>query len=234
MKKVSFKSLDLVSSQAGEAYKTLRTNIRFCGSDIKVVTFTSCLPNEGKSTVVFQVGMSMAEMGQKVLLIDADIRKSVLASRYGLEQKEAGLSEYLSGQCEKEECLCKTNIENMDIILTGRTAPNPSELLSGEKFQILVKELRESYDYIFIDCPPLGSVIDAAIVSTLADGAIMVIANGEVSYKLAANVKNQLAKSGCKILGAVLNKVDFSGKGYSGYYKKYYGQKYSGYYGKGE
>lgn len=235
MKQVAFEQIEKLGTRADEAYKTLRTNLLFCGKSTKVVSFTSCLPNEGKTTVVFQLALSMAELGKKTLLIDADIRKSVLVSRYRVNQKTKGLSEYLSDQAELEDCLCRSNVENLDVIFTGKTAPNPSELLSGEKFRQLIKKMKEEYDYVLIDCPPLGNVIDAAVVSAVTDGAILILESGNINRKFAAEVKNQLLRSGCKILGVVLNKVDVKGKGYYGYgyyskkYKKYYG--YGGYYG---
>ena len=235
MKRVTFEKIDKLGSRADEAYKTLRTNLLFCGKSTKAVSFTSCLPNEGKTTVVFQLALSMAELGKKTLLIDADIRKSVLASRYQADQRTKGLSEYLSDQAELEECIYRSNLENLDVFFTGKTAPNPSELLSGEKFKQLIQKMKERYDYVLIDCPPLGNVIDAAVVSAATDGAILILESGNVNRKFASEVKNQLLRSGCKILGVVLNKVDIKGKGYYGYgyyskkYKKYYG--YGGYYG---
>lgn len=231
MRHIVFEKIEELSSRADEAYKTLRTNILFCGKETKVISFTSCLPNEGKTTVVFQLARSLAGMQKKTLLIDADIRKSVLASRYQTNKKAKGLSEYLSDQCELDECLCRSNIENLDVIFTGKSAPNPSELLSSDKYAELIKTLRKEYDYILVDCPPLGSVIDAAIVSATADGAVLVIEAGNVSSKFAIGVKDQLLRSGCRILGVVLNKVESKGKGYYGYYGKRYGRYYGRYYG---
>lgn len=234
MQKINFEKIEALDFQSNEAFKTLRTNIQFCGEKVKVISFTSCLPNEGKSTMVFRLASSMGEAGKKVLMIDADIRKSVTVARYKTDKAAAGLSEYLTGQCRLEDCLCSTNLENMDIIFTGPVAPNPSELLGSSEFEELIAALRIKYDYIFIDCPPLGSIIDAAIVSTVSDGAVFVIEADVISYKFAQKVKQQLEKSGCKILGAVLNKVNMEGKGYYGkYYGRYYGRKYGGYYKNG-
>ena len=224
MKQVKFGKIEKLSYRSNESFKSLRTNLQFCGDDIKVVMFTSCTPNEGKSNVSFNLAMSMAETGKKVLIIDADLRKSVLVGRYKVGAINAGLTHYLAGQNPLEDVLLESDVENLHIIFSGTYAPNPAELLGGEKFKKLVEKVREEYDYVFIDCPPLGSVIDAAIVSTQVDGVILVIANNEISYRFAQNVKSQLEKSGCKILGAVLNKVVMEKKGYYGkYYGKYYG-----------
>lgn len=209
-----------------EAIKTLRTNIQFTGKNIKTIMFTSCLPNEGKNDVAFQLAQEIGNMGKKVLLIDADIRRSVYVNRYKVKEKVKGLSQYLSGQLAKEFLTYQTNFLNVDIIFSGPIAPNPSELLEEASFSDLLKELRNVYDYIILDTPPLGSVTDAAIVAKECDGAILVIESERVSYKLAQKVQEQLEKTGCKILGAVLNKVNIE--------KDKYYQKYDYYYGNGK
>ena len=234
--KINFEKKKKLDFKTNEAYKTLRTNISFSGNDIRVIALTSSLPNEGKSAVSFNLADSLAEDGKKVLYMDADIRKSVTIARYGVDIETKGLSHYLSGQCEWEEVVYETNIPNFSIIFTGQTAPNPSELLGSMRFKTLITLMREKYDYVIIDCPPLGSVIDAAIVAKECDGAIIVIETDNVSYKVVQRVKKQLEQSGCKILGAVLNKVEMGGKGYGyygkGYYRNYYGNY--GNYGKTE
>lgn len=255
MKKIVMDEIPKLDFRVEEAYKTLRTNIQFCGEDIKVVSLTSCVPNEGKSVVTVQLSKSMAELGKKVLVIDADIRGSVWGERYNiqgvvahvepdsLEETEdasrysknkikpiQGLSEYITGQCSMEECIYSSNIEGLDMILTGRSAPNPSELLGGPKFRKMIQTVREQYDYVFIDSPPLSGIIDAAIIASICDGTILVIESEAISYKLVQAVKKQLDASKCKILGAVLNKVDLGKsqayyKNYKKYYNDYYGEE---------
>lgn len=218
--------------RANESYKTLRTNIQFCGDEIKVLSFTSCTPNEGKSSVSFNLAVSFAEVGKKVILVDADLRKSVLIGRYKVGEIEYGLTHYLSGQKEWNEVLCHTHIQNMDIIFSGTYSPNPAELLNNTRFSKMVNKLREDYDYVIIDTPPLGSVIDSAIVAQISDGAVIVIEANAISYRFAQNVKEQLDKSNCKILGAVLNKIPMEKNSYYGkYYGRYYGKYYGKYYG---
>lgn len=216
-----------------ESYKSLRTNLQFCGSDKKVIAITSCYPNEGKSSVTLNLAISLAEIGKKVILVDADLRKSVLLGRTGVKEKIKGLSYYLSKQSDLDDVICTTNIDNFHIIYAGPVAPNPSELLEGENFQKMLKTLREAYDYILIDTPPLGSVIDSAVVAEECDGSILVVESENVSYRFACSVKAQLAKSNCPILGVILNKVNMSRQGY---YEKYYGRygKYGKYYGRYE
>lgn len=201
-----------------EAIKTLRTNIQFTGKNVKTIMFTSCFPNEGKSDVTFQLCQEIGNMGKRVLLLDADIRRSAYVNRYRIKQKVNGLSQYLSGQLAKEFLIYQTNFLNVDIIFAGPMAPNPSELLEEEAFRELLAEARAHYDYIIIDTPPVGSVIDAAIIAKESDGAVLVIESERVSYKVAQKSMEQLEKTGCKILGAVLNKVNIEKNKYYGKY----------------
>ena len=215
-----------------ESLRELRTNIRFCGDDIRTILFTSTLPNEGKSTVVMKLGQSIAESGNRVLIIDSDMRKSVLIGRHRVRRDDGksvdGLSHYLSGQKELGDVLCKTQIDNLFIIFAGRSVVNPTELLEKEYYHRLIQAVREKFDYILIDCAPLGAAIDAAVVAADADGAVIVIGQGEVEKKAVIGIKRQLEASGVRILGAVLNKVDMKKPHY---YGRYYGGRYGGYYG---
>ncbi len=209
-----------------ESIKTLRTNIQFSSKQVKVVLLTSCYPNEGKSDIAFSLSLEMGKAGKRVLLVDADIRKSNFIKRYSVNQTIHGLSQYLSGQVERQWITYQTNFPNVDIIFAGPLAPNPSELLGDPAFGELLEEKRKEYDYIFIDTPPIGSMIDAAIVAEKSDGAVLVIESEAVSYSVAQKSLAQLERSGCKILGAVLNKVDMKK---DKYYSSYYG-RYGGYY----
>ncbi len=188
-----------------EAYRTLRTNMQFCGSDVKAVALTSCLPNEGKSTIALELARSFAEASKRVLLIDADLRRSVMVRKYTEETGILGLSQLLSGQASAEEVVCHTQYEGLDIIFAGQYPPNPVELLSGQSFRELIEEAKRVYDYVFIDTPPLGLVIDCAVVTGVCDSAIMVVNSGAIARKDAIEVKRQLQRSGVRILGVVLN-----------------------------
>lgn len=213
-----------------EAIKTLRTNIQFCGSSLKTILFTSTVSGEGKSATTVAVASSLGSIGKRVLLVDADIRKSVLVKHHEISGRPNGLSQYLSGQKKLGEVIYHTNMENVDMILAGPYSPNPAELLEDELFKVLLENARELYDYIIIDTPPMLNLIDGAIIANQCDGAVIVVESGGISYRMAQKVKSQLEKSGCRILGAVLNRV--GGEYGSGYYKKYYGKYYKKYYGK--
>jgi capsular exopolysaccharide synthesis family protein len=224
MQQVNFEGLRSLDYKSNEAYKSLRTNIRFCGSDVNVICFTSSIPNEGKSNVSFQLAMSIAESEKKVLFLDADLRKSVIIGRYKPGTAVNGLTQYLTGQSELNEVIYETNVEHMDIIFTGPIPPNPAELLGSTAFTEMLQQLRKEYDYIVIDTPPLGSVIDSVVVAEQCDGVVFVIEAGVISYKLALKVKEQLQKGKVRILGVVLNKVNTKLGEY-----KYYGRKYMKY-----
>lgn len=228
MLNINIDKLKKLDSSSSEAYKRLRTNIQFCGSDVKVIAITSTIPNEGKSSVSFNLAVSMADAGKRVIFLDTDLRKSVLVGRYKINKAVKGLTHYLSGVNQFDEVVYATNVDNLHVVFSGPVPPNPAELLGNKYFKNLVKQLRENYDYVIIDTPPVGSVIDAAIVAQECDGVILVVSSGEISYKAVQKSKDQMEKSNCRILGAVLNKVEI-GKG--GYYGKYYGRYYGKYYG---
>ena len=233
--KIVFEHKKDLDFKTNEAYKRVRTNIVFSGEDVRAIAVTSSVPNEGKSQVSFNLARSFAEDGKKVIYVDADIRKSVTIARYGVNVETKGLSHYLSGQIKNvEDIIYESDIDNLSVIFTGVKSPNPAELLGLSKFSEMIRDFKEEYDYIIIDCPPLGSVIDAVLVTKASDGCILVIESDNVSYKVVQDVKRQLVQSNCKILGAILNKVEAGGKGYYGYYKGYYGY-YDAYgYGYGE
>jgi len=224
MKQINILDTNNFTYHIREAFKTLRTNLLFSGSDTKTIILTSCLSNEGKSTVSLELAKSLAATDKKVLLVDADLRKSVFAVRYtDTTDSLLGLSEFLSSQAKLEDVLYETNTKGLHVIFAGAVPPNPVELLGSHKFDEFLHQIRDEYDYVLIDASPLGLVIDAAVISSFCDGAILIIAANEISHKFASEVKEQLEKANCKILGAVLNRVPVKSGG------KYYGQKYGRY-----
>lgn len=204
-----------------EAIKTLRTNIMFSGKDNKVILFTSTFAGEGKSSISFSLAVEMSKMKKRVLLIDADIRKSAFASTHAVNKDVVGLSEYLSGQTAGvEEIVYQTNYDKMHVIFSGVAVSNPVELLGDSQFARLIKALKGVYDYIFIDCPPMGMLVDSAVIGQHCDSAVIIVEAGVVSYKDVQRVKKKLENSGCHFLGTVLNKVDIKNE-YYGRYGKY-------------
>lgn len=213
-----------------ESLRALKTNIQFCGDDKKVILFTSAIPNEGKSTVVMDLARSLTDSKKSVLVIDADIRKSVLIGRMrarAMGSKEIfGLSHYLSGQKKIAEIIYASDKNRLFMIFAGPSVPNPTEMLEKRYFEELIEFARDQFDYVLIDCPPMGAAIDAAVISKHCDGAILVVSQGTVSSRVIVNVKRQLENAGVHILGAVLNKVQMKKNAYYNYYGSYYGSYY--------
>lgn len=190
-----------------EAYKTLRTNLLFCGRDIQIIAVTSHWENEGKTTVALNLAKSLSELGKRVLIIDADMRKSVMAGRHTKAKNPAGLSEILTGIVKLSDGLYTTQYDNLHMIFSGKYPPNPVELLGGKYFPMLLEETRKVYDYVIVDTPPLGQVIDAAVLAPFCDGTLLVMERHLIRHKHAQSLINQLNKSGSKILGVVRNDI---------------------------
>ena len=235
MESIELRNIRKHSYTKTESLRALKTNLQFCGDDVKTILFTSSIPDVGKSTVTFDLARSLTESGKSVLLIDTDMRKSVLAGRLRaktLEKSEIqGLSHYLSGQKKLTEVLYATQIPKLFMIFAGPSVPNPTEILEKKYFAELIEFAREQFDYVLIDCAPIGAAIDAAIVAKHCDGAVLVIAQGVANSRMISSVKKQLEASGVRILGAVLNKVKMENNHYGKYYGRYYGSYYGSYYG---
>jgi len=214
--------------RANEALKTLRTNIVFSGSSVRAIGMTSFGAAEGKSTISLQLAMSFAQTGKRVLLVDADMRKSVLPARLRLKGKVEGLSHYLSGLANVSELLQETDMPGLYIMFAGARVPNSAELLGSSNFAKLIPALKDVFDYIIVDSAPLGQVIDCAVIAQYLDGVVMVVDATNNSYKLERRVRNQLQKAGGKVLGVVLNQVDYKDRmGYYGYGARYGGEYYT-------
>lgn len=232
MKTVNLKTKMPDRYEIKEAFKTLRTNLLFSGSDIKTIAITSSNQNEGKSFVSIELARSLAEAGKKTIFIDCDLRKSVIAEKYVDEQELVGVSHYLSGQAECEDIIYSTQHNDMFIAFAGPYPPNPVELIGSPRFEEMLNHYRSIFDYIIIDTPPMGLVIDAAVIAARCDGVIINVAAHHVGHRTLHNVKSQLTKSGCHIIGAILNMADHSHSNYksyilgNGYYNRNY-QKYT-------
>lgn len=207
--------------QYDEAIRSLRTNLLFSGSNIKAVMFTSAMPDEGKSSVSFSLAREMARIGKRTVLVDADIRKSVMRSRYLMSFVPKGLSQYLSGQCRLDQIVYKTEANNLSVIFAGPYSPNPLELLEEDLFGQMFETLRQEYDYIVVDTPPMAGMSDGSVVAKHCDGVVLVVESGAISYHLEQKVKTTLERTGGRILGVVLNKVDLRNQRYYGKYGKY-------------
>lgn len=204
-----------------EMYRTLRSNIEFSGVENRAIAVTSCQPDDGKTTVAYCLACAFAEAGKNTVLIDGDMRKSVLLRRLKIQSELMGLSHFLSGQQGIGEVLYKTNRHGLYLIPSGVFPSNATELLGNDRLQKLIGALKENFDYVILDTPPLGSVIDAAVAAKSCDASILVIAAEETPRKLAQGVAAQLRSANPNLLGVVLNKVNMRSSSY--YANKYYG-----------
>ncbi|HHA9494088.1 TPA: polysaccharide biosynthesis tyrosine autokinase CpsD [Streptococcus pneumoniae] len=222
---IAQKKLEFIK-KAEEYYNALCTNIQLSGDKLKVISVTSVNPGEGKTTTSVNIARSFARAGYKTLLIDGDIRNSVISGVFKSREKFTGLTEFLSGTADLSHGLCDTNIENLFVIQSGSVSPNPTALLQSKNFNDMIETLRKYFDYIIVDTAPIGIVIDAAIITQKCDASILVTATGEVNKRDVQKAKQQLEQTGKLFLGVVLNKLDISVDKY-GVYGSYgnYGKK---------
>ena len=213
-------------SPIAEAYRSIRTNIEFSNIDknIKIITITSTQPNEGKSTVISNLAATFANLENKrVLIIDGDLRNPSIHKMFGVSNLN-GITDILLGEKDVDKCLEKTKIKGLDILKVGKVPPNPSEMLQSNKMINFIEVIKEYYDYVFIDAPPVGVVSDASIISQYSDGIILLIGSNETDIDAAKISKERLENVGANILGVVLNKFESEGSAY-GYYGYYYGNE---------
>ncbi|HEW0038109.1 TPA: tyrosine-protein kinase [Streptococcus pneumoniae] len=206
---IAQKKLEFIK-KAEEYYNALCANIQLSGDKLKVISVTSVNPGEGKTTTSVNIARSFARTGYKTLLIDGDTRNSVISGVFKSREKITGLTEFLSGTADLSHGLCDTNIENLFVIQSGSVSPNPTALLQSKNFNDMIETLRKYFDYIIVDTPPIGIVIDAAIITQKCDASILVTAIGEVNKRDVQKAKQQLEQTEKLFLGVVLNKLDIS------------------------
>lgn len=225
-----------------EALNRLRINVSFLGSKIRKIVIISSEPNEGKSFIAMHLWQQMAIAGEKSILVDVDMRKSIMLQKYGIVREDGkdilGLTHYLAEDKPLEDCILKTQWEAGDLLPNSNNVVNPSMLLESQRFSDLLDQLAKEYRYVFLDSPPLGLVSDGERIGHMCDGAILVVRSGVTPKAVVRNSVAQLERAGCPLLGITLNRVNSSGgKYYHNYYGRYYygGKGYGygyGYYGK--
>ncbi len=225
MEKIDLTAYKDPKSPISEAYRSIRTNLRFSGIDreVKIIAVTSSVPDEGKSTVIASLAVVMAQAGKKTLLVDCDFRNPTQHKLFGLHNK--GLSNCIATGGDYHEIIQRIDQENLDILTSGPVAPNPSEILMSNRMQAFLDAVRTEYDYVLIDTPPIMLVTDAAVLSTKTDGVIVVVASGADKPELLQDTKIKLEQAGANVLGCILNKVKVSARRYGGsaHYGYYYG-----------
>lgn len=210
-----------------ETYNSIRTKIMFSGKGERCPVFavTSSMPNDGKTINCINMAISFAMTGKKILLIDADMRNPTIYRYFNIHYKD-GLSEILAGLRENVN-IKQSGVENLDLVTSGETPPNPAELLGSEQFPRLLADLRERYDYIFIDTPPVEVVTDSSVIATKVTGFIFVAQAGKSDLSSARHSVELLRQLGASIVGVVLNDINSKTKAYNKHYGAY---KKGGYY----
>lgn len=211
-------------SPVTEAYRMIRTNIQFSNDDkaLKTIAFTSAGPNEGKSTVVANLAVVMAQAGHKVVLLDCDLRNPSLHTVFNLSNK--GLSNCVMAGENVFDVIQSSEVQDLDVLTSGPLACYPSELLGSKRMKIVLDELAAKYDYILIDTPPVLAFTDAAVVGAKADGIILLMEWGKVKPALAKEAKKILEHTKSNILGVILNKVELGANPETAGYYQLYGQ----------
>ncbi len=211
------------TSRVAECCRSIRTNILFSSADreLKALTITSPNPREGKTTCVIYLGTTMATAGQRVLLIDTDMRRPRLHQSMGVS-RDRGLSNLILGDSSYEDAIKTTDVPNLYVLPCGPTPPNPAELLLTQRFQQIMADLSERFDRIILDSPPLQAVADAAVLGRLSDGVILVAKSGKTNRDELSRSARQLRDVQAQLVGVVINSLDLSSKTY-GYYNYAYG-----------
>lgn len=206
MKSQSLITISEPYSGVSESYKMFRTNLNYMNIDCenKVLLFTSTTAEEGKATSLANTAISFAQTGKKVLLIDSDLRKSRIHDIFHLDQGP-GLTDILGGKKSLQEVVQMTNmVSHLDILTSGTIPPHPSELLASHVFENTIKAARDQYDIILVNAPPVLSVSDAAIISKVADGVILIVAKKATKRESVRLAKDALQKVGANILGVLM------------------------------
>ncbi len=216
-------------SPVSEAFRTLRTNLKFYGSSdhpIQSILISSSVPNEGKSILLSNLALTMAQNGEKVIICDCDLRRPVI-NKIFKENNHTGLTNVLVGDKEIAEVMKMNSLHpNLSYIPSGPIPPNPYELLGSQKMSEIIKQLRDSADIVLFDSPPIIGFADGLLLANQVDGVLLVVEVKKVHREAVKQAKTQLEKSKAKILGVVLNKVDLKRDGYYYNYHYYSYQKY--------
>lgn len=209
-------------SPVSEAFRSLRTSLHFVGANqqYRSLLVTSPGPTEGKSTVLSNLAVTLAQSGKRVLVVDADLRKPNQHKIFEIPNS-AGLTNVLVGESEFSETVRDTGVDNLSLLTSGPIPPNPSELLESEGMRALLEQAKDQYDFVLVDSPPVLPITDAAVMASQVDGILLVVKSGQTRVDLAKEAKDTLANARGKIVGVILNQIRYDGDDYRYYY--YYG-----------
>ena len=202
-----------------EVYRTIRTNIQFSAveKEIRTLTVTSATEGEGKTTTIANLAVTLAQQDNRVLILDADLRRPKVHKVFDVENDQ-GLTEILVNKVDPKSLIKETFVENLFVLPTGVLPPNPAELLGSKNLVKLIEELKESYDYVLIDVPPVNLVADGLLIANIIDGVLLVCSSGVVPVEEAKRAKELLVQAKARVLGVILNNVPMDTTNYYYYY----------------
>ncbi len=237
MKQLEITTFPKLEYGCEEEMNTLCTNLSFFGNTTKKIMVTSCEASEGKSFLAMNMMRTLSKLGKRVALVDADLRRSMMEARYGLRYPDRdafGLTHYLAGLCELNDVVYTTNIAGVLVVPAGHEVSNSLPLLNTPRFSHLLDKLTQWVDFVLVDAPPVGIIIDAAEIAKSCDGTLFAVQYNRISRRQLLAAKQQIARSGCMVLGAVLNNVTLDSFSSKNYYNKSYYNHYHHQYAKEE
>jgi len=213
-------------SPYAEAFRTLRTNLSFSGVDkpYRTILITSTFPAEGKSSTCANLGVVMAQAGQRVVILDCDLRKPTQHKIFNLTST-IGVTNIVVSDMKLDQVAQPTEIENLHVVTSGPIPPNPSELVGSKKMAALISTAGEAYDIVLVDSPPVVTVTDASLLSTMVDGVLLLVKTASTKIEMVQESKALLERVNAKIIGVILNQVDANGSNYYYQYYYYYGDR---------
>lgn len=223
-----FPELDYITT---EAMNTLCTNLSYSGAGMKTILITSRYDREGKSFVAMNLMRALAQLQKKVVLLDGDMRRSNILGKFQLrfqDNKANGLAQYLAGMCPMEEIVYETNIPNACLVPVGREVLNSLQLLNSPEMPRLMEYLRANFDVVLVDTPPAGMIVDAIDIARYCDGSLIVVSYKRGKRRDIMDIKNTISRTGCRVLGIVMNNVEFKSVSSRRYY--YRSERYAAHY----
>ena len=207
-------------SSFAESCRVVRTNLIFSLANRarKRVLVTSPGPQEGKTTIVVNLGIILAQGGARVLIVDSDLRRPLVGKLFGLERDASGLTDLIMGRASLDEVIKPSEVANLSIVPSGPIPPNPAELLSSPRFEELANAFAERFDWVLFDSPPVVAVADSVILSRLVEGAVLIVESGKTTRELLKRANRQLADVAAPVIGVILNAFDVRAEGYKYYY----------------
>lgn len=230
MKTVSIKKLPELEYAGREAINTLCTNLTFIGSKYKRIMITSIASSEGKTFLSMQMLRTLSEFGKRVVLVDADLRRSTLDASYHIQypnKEKLGVTHYLAKKCEMEDVIYSTDLRRAFYVPVGYAVTNSLALLNSPRFLSLIEQIEPNVDYVLVDAPPVGLIVDGLEIAKSCDGAMLVVGYNRVRRRDLLDARNQIERAGCDVIGTVINSVPINALGSKNYHGK--GYYYSNY-----